>query len=83
MKKYASAQSYIPKVKLVEGFGKGLMEDIKRKAPFLASDITDGFSIKVRKRHWRSLLQDLSRPRVPASFEPRVFEVVSARTSCK
>lgn len=51
MKKYSPAQSYasIPKVKLVEGFGKGLMEDIKRKTPFLVSDVTDGFSIKVRK----------------------------------
>lgn len=50
MKKYAPAHSYssTPKVKLVEGFGKGLMSDIKRKAPFLASDISDGFSIKVR-----------------------------------
>jgi len=53
VKKYSPAGSYasIPKVKLVEGFGKGLMEDIKRKAPFLASDITDGFSIKVCKHH--------------------------------
>lgn len=52
-KKYAPAHSYAsstPSVKLVEGFGKGLMSDIKRKAPFLASDITDGFSIKVRKQ---------------------------------
>ncbi|CBJ30043.1 boron transporter 1 [Ectocarpus siliculosus] len=44
-----SVQSYInkPKIKLVEGFGKGLLADIKGKAPFLKSDITDGFSIKV------------------------------------
>lgn len=49
MKKYAPAHSYssTPKVKLVEGFGKGLMSDIKRKAPFLLSDFTDGLSIKV------------------------------------
>lgn len=37
-----------PQVKLVEGFGKGLLADIKGKTPFLKSDITDGFSIKVR-----------------------------------
>lgn len=45
-----SVQSYMtkPKIKLVEGFGKGLLADIKGKAPFLKSDITDGFSIKVR-----------------------------------
>lgn len=51
VKKYAPAHSYssTPKVKLVEGFGKGLMSDMKRKAPFLVSDITDGFSIKVGK----------------------------------
>lgn len=49
MKKYAPAHSYssTPKVKLVEGFGKGLMSDIKQKAPFLVSDVTDGVSIKV------------------------------------
>lgn len=49
VKKYAPAHSYssTPKVKLVEGFGKGLMSDIKRKAPFLVSDFTDGLSIKV------------------------------------
>eukprot|EP00903_Cladosiphon_okamuranus_P012263 g11501.t1 len=49
VKKYAPAHSYssTPKVKLVEGFGKGLLSDIKRKAPFLVSDVTDGFSIKV------------------------------------
>ncbi|CAM9300496.1 unnamed protein product [Ectocarpus fasciculatus] len=44
-----SVQSYMtkPRVKLVEGFGKGLLADIKGKTPFLKSDITDGFSIKV------------------------------------
>lgn len=35
-------------LKLVEGFGRGLMADIKGKSKFLKSDITDGFSIKVR-----------------------------------
>lgn len=34
-------------LKLVEGFGRGLMADIKGKSKFLKSDITDGFSIKV------------------------------------
>lgn len=48
-KPYVPVQSYASelKPKLVEGFGKGLMEDIKGKAPFLVSDIKDGFSIKV------------------------------------
>lgn len=35
-------------LKLVEGFGRGLMADIKGKSKFLKSDISDGFSIKVR-----------------------------------
>lgn len=34
-------------LQLVEGFGRGLASDIKGKAKFLKSDITDGFSIKV------------------------------------
>lgn len=48
-KPYVPVQSYASdqKPKLVEGFGKGLMSDIKEKAPFLVSDIKDGFSIKV------------------------------------
>lgn len=48
-KTYAPMQSYASdqKPKIVESFGKGLMADIKGKAPFLVSDITDGFSIKV------------------------------------
>lgn len=35
-------------LKLVEGFGRGLMADIKGKSKFLKSDVTDGISIKVR-----------------------------------
>ena len=33
-------------VKIVEPFGKGLSEDLKRKLPFYVSDFTDGFKIK-------------------------------------
>ncbi|CAM9265250.1 unnamed protein product [Scytosiphon promiscuus] len=36
-----------PKPKLVEGFGKGLVSDVKAKVPYLVSDITDGASVKV------------------------------------
>lgn len=35
-------------LKLVEGFGRGLLSDLKGKSKFLKSDFTDGFSIKVR-----------------------------------
>lgn len=38
-----------PKPKLVEGFGKGLVADVKSKVPHLVSDFTDGASVKVRK----------------------------------
>lgn len=34
-------------LKLVEGFGKGLLSDVKGKAKFLKSDVTDGLSLKV------------------------------------
>ena len=33
-------------VKVFEPFGKGLIKDVKEKAPFYASDFKDGFSIK-------------------------------------
>ena len=33
-------------ISVLEPFGKGLIEDIKRKAPFYASDWKDGFSLK-------------------------------------
>lgn len=32
---------------LVEGFGRGVMADVKEKAKFYKSDFTDGVSIKV------------------------------------
>jgi hypothetical protein len=31
-------------IKLVEPFGKGLMEDIKRKSPYIKSDVTDALT---------------------------------------
>lgn len=43
----AVASSTSSDLKLVEGFGKGLLSDVKGKAKFLKSDVTDGLSIKV------------------------------------
>ena len=45
--RYTSLRMTVPaSLPLVEPFGKGLLEDIKRKSLHYKSDITDGFTVK-------------------------------------
>lgn len=44
--KHRVLQQTTSDIKVFEPFGKGLIKDVKEKAPFYASDFKDGFSIK-------------------------------------